>query len=227
MARVLVLRHHDEDHPGLVGDALVERGYELEVVMMNEHASTPSLEAYDALIILGSTSAVYDPAVKAAWLDRELDVIADATQRDLPVLGVCFGAQALCVFHGGSVAPSTQPEIGWYEVDVEPGQDFVAGPWFEFHFDRCTLPDVATLLASTPRAVQAFRVGRHLGVQFHPEIDEAQLRDWLDSAADSARDFGHDIEQLLEQTARLTPDARTRVGALVDLFLENSSVAPV
>ena len=223
MARALVLRHHDEDHPGLVGDAFVERGYELDVVMMNEQAATPSLEGYDALVILGSTNAVYDPAVRAAWFGRELDVIADATRRDVPVLGICFGAQALCLYHGGSVQPSQEPEIGWYEIDTQPGRAFVEGPWFEFHFDRCILSPHATLLATTTRAVQAFRVGRHLGVQFHPEIDEAQLRAWLDSAAQSARDFGHDIEELLEQTARLTPSARGRVGALVDLFLEGAA----
>lgn len=224
MARVLVLRHHDEDRPGLIGEALVERGFELDVVMMNEDAPTPSLARYDALVILGSTSAVYDPEVKAAWFDRELGLIEDAMHRDLPVLGVCFGAQALCVFHGGTVAPSNEPEIGWYEIDVAPGRDFVEGPWFEFHFDRCTLPSDAILLASTPRAVQAFRIGRHVGVQFHPEIDEAQLRDWLDSAADSARDFGHDIEELLAETARVTPSARVRVGELVDLVLEHEAV---
>ncbi len=227
MSRLLVVRHHEEDHAGLVGDAFVERGFELDVVMMNETSSTPSVQGYDALLILGSSSAVYDRDVEEAWFGRELEVIAEAGELGVPVLGICFGAQALCLFHGGSVAPSGEPEIGWYEIDIVAGADFVSGPWFEFHFDRCTLPDGATLLATTPRATQAFAVGRNLGVQFHPEIDDAQLRDWLESAADSAREFGHDIDELLAETARQSPMARPRVGALVDLFLQRARIAVV
>jgi len=224
MSRVLVLRHHDEDHPGLIGDALVARGFELDVVMMNENTPTPSVAGYDALLILGSSSAVYDHEIEKSWFGRELGVIAQAGELDVPVFGICFGAQALCLFHGGSVSRAPEPEIGWYQLDAEPGIDIEPGPWFEFHFDRCTLPDGAELWASTPRAVQAFAVGRNVGVQFHPEIDDAQLRDWLESAAESARDFGHDLEELLAETAREVPEARRRAGRLVALFLRHSGL---
>lgn len=224
MSRVLVLRHHDEDHPGLIGDALVARGFELDVVMMNENTPTPSVVGYDALLILGSSSAVYDHEIEKSWFGRELGVIAQAGELDVPVFGICFGAQALCLFHGGSVSRAPEPEIGWYQLDAEPGIDIEPGPWFEFHFDRCTLPDGAELWASTPRAVQAFAVGRNVGVQFHPEIDDAQLRDWLESAAESARDFGHDLEELLAETAREVPEARRRAGRLVALFLRHSGL---
>jgi GMP synthase-like glutamine amidotransferase len=225
MQRVLVLRHHEEDHAGLIGEAFSERGFELETVMMNERTPEFSSNGYDALLILGSSNAVYDREVEESWFGRELGVIAEAGELGVPVLGICFGAQALCLFHGGSVAPSQEPEIGWYKVDPAAGVDFVPGPWFEFHFDHCTLPETAQLWATTPRAVQAFSVGRNVGVQFHPEIDEAQLRGWLESAAQSARDFGHDIDELLAETARRVPEARPRVVALVDLFLRHAGLA--
>ena len=76
--RVLVLRHHEEDHPGLIGEALVARGFALDVVMMNETTPTPSLEGVDVLLILGSSSAVYDHEVEKAWFGRELGLIAEA-----------------------------------------------------------------------------------------------------------------------------------------------------
>jgi GMP synthase-like glutamine amidotransferase len=224
MSRVLVLRHHDEDHPGLIGDAFIAHGFELDVVMMNENTPTPSVVGYHALLILGSSSAVYDHEIEKSWFGRELGVIAQAGELDVPVFGICFGAQALCLFHGGSVSRAPEPEIGWYRLDAEPGIDIEPGPWFEFHFDRCTLPDGAELWASTPRAVQAFAVGRNVGVQFHPEIDDAQLRDWLESAAESARDFGHDLEELLAETAREVSEARRRAGRLVALFLRHSGL---
>lgn len=224
-SRILVLRHHDEDHPGLIGDAFVARGFDLDVVMMNEDTPTPSLVGYDALLILGSSSAVYDHEVERAWFGRELGVIGQAGELDVPVWGICFGAQALCLFHGGSVSRSPEPEIGWYRIDPEPGVDIESGPWFEFHFDRCTLPDGAELWATTPRAVQAFAVERNVGVQFHPEIDDQQLRDWLESAAESARDFGHDLEELLAETSREVPEARRRADRLVGLLLHHSGLS--
>jgi GMP synthase-like glutamine amidotransferase len=219
MARALVLRHHLEDRPGLVGEAFENRGYELDVVMMDEHAPTPSLDRYDALVILGSKCAVYDHEVEAAWFGRELALIGDAVERSLPILGICFGAQALCRFFGGEVRRAEQGEIGWFEVEVTPEVDLPAGPWFEFHFDQCTLPASAEVWATSPLAVQAFQVGRAVGVQFHPEIDEAQLKEWLAADEEDARELGLDVEALLEETARETPAARVRAQLLVDLFL--------
>ncbi len=224
MARALVLRHHDEDHPGLLGEAFASRGYELDVVMMNERAATPSVQGYDVLVILGSSSAVYDREVEKAWFGRELGVIAEAGELGVAVLGVCFGAQALCLYHGGDVSRSPEPEIGWYDIEAVAGVDLQAGPWFEFHFDRMTLPANAQLWATSARAVQAFSCGANVGVQFHPEIDDQQLRDWLSSAAQSARDFGHDIDELLAETARQVPAARERADRLVELFLRHSGL---
>ena len=57
-------------------------------------------------------------------------------------------------------------------------------------------------------------------MQFHPEIDEAQLKEWLASDEEEARDLGLDFEALLDETARETPAARQRAQALVDLFLD-------
>ena len=223
-ARILVLRHHEEDHPGLIGDAFVERGFHLEVVKMNEETPTPSVEGYDILLILGSSSAVYDHEVQKSWFGRELGVIAQAVDLGVPVFGICFGAQALCLFHGGSVSRSPQPEIGWYRVQAHGDHELDEGPWFEFHFDRCTLPGEAELWASSARAIQVFSVGRNFGVQFHPEIDDLQLRDWLESAAESARDFGHDIDELVAETKREVPAARRRAGVLVDQFLRHCGI---
>jgi len=219
MTRALVLRHHPEDHSGLIGQAFESRGYEIDLRMMNESSDTPSLDGYDVFVILGSKSAVYDKEVEAAWFGREMELIADAQRRDIPIFGICFGAQALCLYHGGVVERSDDPEIGWYEVDEQNGSGISRGPWFEFHFDECTLPEGAELWATSPRAVQAFAVGRDVGVQFHPEIDHVQLRDWFASGIEEAREFGVDVDALIAQTQRETPAARERAGELVDLFL--------
>ncbi len=219
MARALVLRHHLEDHAGLIGEAFEERGFELDVAMMSEATPSPSLESYDVMIILGSKCAVYDHEVETAWFHRELTLIGEAEQRALPILAICFGAQALCRYYGGSVTRARDGEVGWFEIDVVADVGLESGPWFEFHFDHCALPDGAELWATSPRAVQAFAIGANVGVQFHPEVDDAQLKEWLAADEDDARELGLDVDALLAETARETPAARRRAASLVDLFL--------
>jgi GMP synthase-like glutamine amidotransferase len=222
MARALFLRHHREDSPGLIGEAFEARGYEIDLVMMNERSDTPSLEGYDVLAILGSTSAVYDREVETAWFHRELALICDADGRALPILGICFGAQALCRYFGGVVSRAPEGEVGWYDIDVTEGVELSRGPWFEFHFDVCTLPETAELWATSARAVQAFAIGCHVGVQFHPEVDDTQLKEWFASDEEGMRKLDLDVAALLEQTARETPAARVRAQELVDLFLRRA-----
>ena len=219
MKRALVLRHHDEDHPGLIGEALEARGFTLEVVMMSTPGPMPDLEGVDVLVILGSKCAVYDHEVEAAWFGRELALIAEADRREVAMLGICFGAQALCRHFGGVVSRAAEGEVGWFEVDVAADVALPRGPWFEFHFDACALPDEVEVWATSPRAVQAFAFGRHVGVQFHPEIDEAQLKEWLNADPEESRDLGLDVKGLLAQTAQETPAARERAAILIDLFL--------
>ncbi|MDE3065302.1 MAG: gamma-glutamyl-gamma-aminobutyrate hydrolase family protein [Acidobacteriota bacterium] len=226
MGRALVLRHHPEDRAGLVGEALAARGFDLEVVMMDEASPTPTVEGMDLLVILGSKHAVYDPVIEEAWFGRELEVVAEADRRGVPIFGICFGAQALCRHFGGTVAASPHPEVGWFEVEEVGGSGVPSGPWFEWHFDACTLPEGAELWATNPRAVQAFAIGRHVGVQFHPEIDEGQLADWLSAGGDDdARALGLDPADLLARTSRETPVARARVAALVELVLRHTGAA--
>jgi GMP synthase-like glutamine amidotransferase len=188
--------------------------------MMDEESPTPSVQGFDVLVILGSKHAVYDEEIEAAWFGRELDVIAEADRLQVPILGICFGAQALCLHHGGVVERSENPEVGWFDVQAQNDSGISPGPWFEFHYDHCTLPEEAVLWATSPHAVQAFAVGKNVGVQFHPEIDDAQLADWFASGDDNgARDLGVDPQRLMVETARETPAARVRTAQLVDLFL--------
>jgi GMP synthase-like glutamine amidotransferase len=70
--------------------------------------------------------------------------------------------------------------------------------------------------------VQAFAFGPHVGVQFHPEVDDVQLKDWLSSEDEDMRNLGLDAEALVERTALETPAARVRAQELVDLFLSRA-----
>jgi GMP synthase-like glutamine amidotransferase len=134
----------------------------------------------------------------------------------VPVLGICFGAQAICAALGGRIEAMGSKEIGWFMVDSVDEDAVPAGPWLEFHEDRCVLPAGATVLARNDAAVQAFRIGRHLAVQFHPEVDGPQLKRWLDSlGAREAVAAGTDPDQFLADTIREEPASRARADRLV------------
>ena len=191
--------------------------------MIDESNGAPSLEGYNVLVILGSKCAVYELELESDWFRQELMLIAEADARRLPILGICFGAQALCRHFGGVVRRAESEEIGWFEIDVVEGVELSAGPWLEFHFDECLLPDIAEVWATSQNAVQAFAIGRHVGVQFHPEVDDAQLKEWLGADDEDVRDFGIDLDSLIERTAKETPAARVRAQDLVDVFLRRNN----
>jgi GMP synthase-like glutamine amidotransferase len=225
--RVLVLRHHEEDAPGLIGDAFEAHGATVDTHLYPDDGPLPDLDGYDHLVVLGSSASVYQ---MDEWIAAEIDWLRDV---QLPVLGICFGAQLLSASFGGAVERSPVYEVGWVtvdpvdSVDSAPGGEPVdspaigRGPWFQFHGDRCVLPDTARLLASNEVSVQAFTIGRRLGVQFHPEIDASQLQRWFENGGrQAAIAAGKDPDLLLEETAREEPDARERAKDLVGAFLE-------
>jgi hypothetical protein len=72
------------------------------------------------------------------------------------------------------------------------------------------------VLARNALGVQAFRLGRHLAVQFHPEVDGEQFRLWLDSGGrKEISEAGLDPDRLLEQTIAEEPAAKARASRLV------------
>jgi len=218
--RVVVVRHHEEDSAGFVGAAFEERGAELSVHLFPKDGPLPGLDGIDHVVVLGALCSVYDDGPARAWIADELDWLRRADIAGVPVLGICFGAQALAAAFGGRVDAAAGQEIGWTEIDsLDPGL-IPPGPWLEFHGDRCHLPPQARLLASNDMGAQAFSLGRHLGVQFHPEVDGAQLRLWLEAGGrEEAEREGRDADRLLAATIAEEDAARDRAGRLVDAAL--------
>ncbi|MFI7400839.1 type 1 glutamine amidotransferase [Streptomyces sp. NPDC049541] len=233
--RALVVQHDHTTEPGLVGARLTERGYDLEVVtVVPEHRhhtpdvtfDFPDAADWDLVVSLGAPWSVYDETAIGSWIGGELALLRKAHHLGIPVLGVCFGAQALTTALGGSVEPSPRPEIGWTEIDTYDPSLVGRGPWMQWHYDRCALPPGAEELARNEVGVQAFRVGRSLGVQFHPEITLWMLRGWLATGGEQeALRHGVDPDQLLALSSDLEPVARANARNLVDGFLDRVAAA--
>ena len=211
--RVVVIRHHGVDSAGFIGDAFEARGAALAVHLVPDDGPLPALDGVDHVVVLGAVSSVNDPDT---WIAEELVWLRAADSAGVPLLGICFGAQALCAALGGQVEAMDRQEIGWTLVESADHEVIPAGPWLEFHGDRCLLPASATVLARNGTGVQAFRIGRHLAFQFHPEVDGPQLKRWLDAGGDDdAERLGLDPDQFMADTIREEPAARERADRLV------------
>jgi GMP synthase-like glutamine amidotransferase len=214
--RVLVIKHHEIDDAGFIGAAFEARGAALEVHLVPDAGPLPPLDGIDHIVVLGAAWSVYDTTTIGHWIGDELEWLKAADAAGVPVLGSCFGAQALSVALGGRVEPGPRPEIGWTTIETLDPDLVEAGPWLEFHSDQFIIPPQARLLATSDVCAQAFSVGPHLAVQFHPEVDGAQVRRWLDSGgAAEAELAGQDPAELAAITEAMEPEAAVRADRLV------------
>jgi GMP synthase-like glutamine amidotransferase len=227
--RALCVLHDDLSSTGLVGEVLRERGWlvdELVIVPTGRHASPnvsqsfPDADRYDLLVPMGAPWSAYDDERIGRWLIPELRWLREAAQADGAILGICFGAQALARALGGSVTAARTPEIGWVTVDSATPGIIPSGPWFQWHFDAFTPPPGSVELARNAAGSQAFRTGRCLGVQFHPEVTSKGIATWLENGGEAAaRALGIDPADLLREADRQAIPSRERVAALIDAYL--------
>jgi GMP synthase-like glutamine amidotransferase len=225
--RVIVVRHHGIDGAGFIADAFHSRGAALHVHQFPKDGPLPPLDEVDHVVVLGAAWSVYDQEKVGDWIEAELDWLRAADAAGIPVLGICFGAQALSAALGGQVEAAPRSEIGWFTVETLDPAVIEPGPWLEFHGDRCLPPPGARLLAHTEVCVQAFSLGRHLAVQFHPEVDGDQLELWLTKGGRAeAEAAGQDPDDFLAQTRAEELQAARRADRLVEVALRLAQSQP-
>jgi GMP synthase (glutamine-hydrolysing) len=158
-----------------------------------------------ALILSGGPASVYAPG--APKVDSELFTAG------VPVLGLCYGFQAMAQAMGGEVAPDGTREYGRTELTVADEAGALHGglpqrhPVWMSHGDSVVrAPDGFTVTAASERAaVAAFedRTRRLAGVQYHPEVGHSPhgqqvLRRFLRDVAGLATDWT--ISSIIDDT---------------------------
>jgi GMP synthase-like glutamine amidotransferase len=215
MKPVLVRQHVGSAPAGLLAAWLDARGLRHEVDRSWLGAPLPDPREYAFVASLGHDRMAGDTHIPAVAAEHEL--LGRALEHDVPVLGLCYGGQVLAAVLGAHVGPAPVPELGWRSVETDDPGRIPAGPWLEWHFQRFETPPGATELARTPEASQAFRLGPHLGVQFHPEATVEIVEAWAraDGVADVRLSAGPEQREA----------AAAAAFALFDAFLADAGIA--
>ena len=117
---IIVLQHTASEGPGRLGTTLRDFGRKLDIRRLdlpagdpgagglaarNQHVPT-DFDGVDGILTLGGGMMVGDPL---PWMQPELDFLAAAHKRNLPIVGICLGAQMIAKALGGEVGPMPNP----------------------------------------------------------------------------------------------------------------------
>jgi len=213
--RKTALAIHNVDFEGLgtLRQTLEARGYAIQPVdALTADWDAVAKERADLVVVLGGTLGVADePAYP--FLSQELRFIRQCLAQQVPLLGICLGAQLIARALGASVRPMGVKEIGFAPLQLTPegaasALGALAGvPVLLWHGDMFDIPPGARRLAHTAICQnQAYALGQHvLGLQFHLEADARDMERWLVGNAAELAQVAGDPHNLRAQAARHGP----------------------
>ncbi len=230
MPRALVIRQVPHEGLGIIKRPL-ERDFIVEYFDMYRGAALPpTIDGYDALIVMGGPMGVYEEDLYP-FLRHEIRLIQSALKKRVPTLGICLGAQLLAKAAGAEVYKGKAKEIGWYRVEID---DETKDDWlflgfpdeftvFQWHGDTFDVPSGGVRLASSKLFPnQVIKAGPcAYGIQFHLEVTAEMIREWLMINSDELSGLKDSIdpERILKETPA-NIDGLHRLGnALVARFL--------
>jgi GMP synthase-like glutamine amidotransferase len=185
MKQIKIFRHIECEGPAYLETLLQQQNLPYEIIAIDQQQPVPQNLANTAgLIFMGGSMSVNDDH---DWLGREDNLIKQAIQRDIPVMGVCLGSQLIAKALGAKVYPGEHGcmEIGWSPVNTVIKNDWThdlpdSFDVFHWHGETFELPKNAVRLFSNPLyANQAFAYGPHLALQFHVEMTSDSIREWI------------------------------------------------
>jgi GMP synthase (glutamine-hydrolysing) len=177
---------------GHAGRAIRAAGVELDERRPRASDPLPALDEVDGILSLGGEQSVRD-IDSDPLLTAQAALLREAVGRELPVFGVCLGAQLLAHALGGSVVRLPRRMVAWTPIEPLPAAsgDPVFGRvpagamalhWNEDGFEPP--PGAIELLRRPAGSAEAFRFGPSAwGVQFHPEVDADALEGWYEHDA--------------------------------------------
>jgi GMP synthase (glutamine-hydrolysing) len=182
-------------------------------------------ETYGAVMVFGG-SMHPDQDDHFHWLAHEEEFLKTVLAQDVPVFGVCLGAQMLARAAGAAVRPSTTPEIGWFDVQLTPegtadpvlGRLPTSATVFQWHHYTFDIPPGGTELARSEICTQAFRLADRpaWGIQFHAEVTLPMLMSWTEEDPDALPMLPAELEA---ESERVIGRSNAQGRWLADAFL--------
>ena len=233
--RLLVLQHCPVTPLGLVGERAIERGAELLTLFPHDGVQMPeTMAGFHGLIVLGGPMHAGDDARYPAFVPI-LSLIKDCRAANVPVLGLCLGAQLIARAFGQQVYRFGGLEVGYPTVHLTSAGR--SDPLFQgldpeqrvmqMHEDSFDLPQDAVLLMRNDTCEnQAFRIGASIyGIQAHPEVTRNDARNFpRDCWAAMTRHYGDQAEaierRVLSEVDAYFDDGAAFCRTLTDRWLD-------
>lgn len=231
--KIAAVRHVPHEGLGSLENIFEERGVSFQYLDAFQNPfPAVDLEAIGALVVLGGSMGVYE-SDRHPFLLKEIELLKKAIEKKIPTLGICLGSQLLAAAGGAKVYRGPAKEIGWFPVQVnsagagDPLLKYCAPESMVFHWhgDTFDLPPGAVHLASSGKYHhQGYRIGeRAWGFQFHLEMTEPMIRNWVDVAEEKSKVKNPDFNacEILTQTPCYLPEmealARKVFGEFISL----------
>ncbi|MEW6008181.1 MAG: type 1 glutamine amidotransferase [Candidatus Omnitrophota bacterium] len=185
---ILIIKHIEIEGPGSIEEFFRNTNWRLQTVNLAQGERLPnSFKDIEAIITLGGPMNVYEED-KYPFLKDENEFLKNAIKEQVPILGICLGAQLLAKAGGAKVRKAAKEEIGWYKINLTKDglkDNLFSGlkekiDVFQWHEDTFDIPKQGVLLANSETCKnQAFRLGSNAyGLQFHFEVTADMIEDW-------------------------------------------------
>lgn len=228
---MLILYHGKRERAETFTAIFEERGWQQrEIFTPEESLVDVDPLAPDLVVVMGGPMGVYEQD-KYPFLAGEVQFLKARLAKDLPVLGICLGAQIIAAALGASVYKGRAgKEIGWAPLELSISGEIhpvrhLGGErtsMFHWHGDTFQLPRNAVLLASSMAYEnQIFAVGNTLALQCHPEVTGPQLDKWLAHEVKEVEEsiLCKDINRIREQTDKNIGILNTQTRMMMDEWL--------
>lgn len=191
MKPIYIFRHLAHEGPGYFAEVLERYALPHRLIAIDLGEAVPDdIHGASALAFMGGEMSVNDPL---PWIERELNLIRQAQETGMPVIGHCLGGQLIAKALGSEVTANIMREVGWHDVEKTP--EGKHSEWlhdlpetfevFHWHGETFSLPPSATPLLSNPWCdAQAFAIGNSLAMQCHIEMTAPMVREWCEHGGD-------------------------------------------